>query len=397
MQKQAPKIQPLLSGKSILVVEPNVNYRSSIRAFFTNMKIKDFRIVSSVRDAKVASLSLDIGLYICEWNLKETNGIQFCRELRRNPQSREAAFLLLSVENLKDDVILASEVGIDGYLLKPFSYEEFQSTVHQILKARSQPRSLNQLLNLAEQVMADGDLQEAESLFCKALIDHPMSARAFCGLGRIEADRANFEKAFHLFRSAIEINPDYLEAVRSLLDIGLQNGKSKQLLPLARYAQHLSPNNPRYSLILAQILLEESQFPESEQHFKQAIRLSPRLAESYKGLGKLYLIQDDYDRAMKNFHKALDLEDQDVSLLNAIGLTYVRLGKYQEGLEKYLSALRIDPQNYRVLFNLGYANEKIGNYERAFFYYNQALTQKPEFTKAKRRIAQIQRLQPPAS
>ena len=392
MQRQAPKIESLLSEKSVLVIEPNVNYRSSIRAFFTNMKIKDFRIVSSVRDAKVASLSLDIGLYICEWNLKVTNGIQFCREIRANPQSRNAAFLLLSVENLKDDVILASEVGIDGYLLKPFSYEEFQATVLQVLKARATPPSLNQTLNLAEQKLTDGDLEDAESLFCQALIENPMSARAFAGLGRIEAQRGNFEKCFNLFQSAIEVNPEYLEAIRSLLDIGLQTGKTQQMLPLAQYAQQLSPNNPRYHLILAQILLAESKYEDSERYFKQAIRLSPRLAESYKGLGKLYLIRDDYERAMKNFHKALDLEDQDVSLLNAIGLTYIRLGKYQEGVEKYLSALRLDPQNHQVLFNLGYANEKSGNYKQAYFYYNQALTQKPEFLKAKRRISNLRRL-----
>ena len=44
---------------------------------------------------------------------------------------------------------------------------------------------------------------------------------------------------------------------------------------------------------------------ESDKFFSMTIRLSPRLAEAYKGLGKVNMMQEDYQSAMKNFKKGL--------------------------------------------------------------------------------------------
>ncbi|MES2744142.1 MAG: hypothetical protein V4655_01890, partial [Bdellovibrionota bacterium] len=80
--KKAPSPREILGQKFVLVVEPTLNYKNSMKGFFSNLKIPNVRFVGSVKEAKVALLTLEVGLFICEWSLKEQNGIQFCREIR---------------------------------------------------------------------------------------------------------------------------------------------------------------------------------------------------------------------------------------------------------------------------------------------------------------------------
>lgn len=384
--KSSLTVRDLLGSKAILIIEPTLNYKNSMKGFLSNLKVTQYKIVSTVRDAKISLLTMDIGLFICEWSLKETNGIQFCREIKENPKYQSTPFLLLSTENLRKDVILASEVGVDGYLLKPFSYEEFCEAVAGVLKSKNVPTHVNRIIEEANDLLKLNELDRAEVLFDKARQANPLSARALHGLAQIEERRNDSQKALMYLKQACLMNPEYVEALRDILEILMVRGPVRELIEYAQKAHAASPENPKYSLILAKAYLEEEDLALSEKYFKKTIRHAPKLAQAYKGLGQLYLIQEEYDLAMGNLEKALDLDEGDVSVLNSLGTSYVKLGRYEKGIEKYLAALKIRPHDYRVMFNLGYAKEKLGDLESARFFYQQALTHNPEFDKAKRRL-----------
>ncbi len=154
----------------------------------------------------------------------------------------------------------------------------------------------------------------------------------------------------------------------------------------------LSPENPRYTLVLARVYLEMNQLEAAEKFYRKSITLSPKLAMAYKGLGTVYLVQEDFDKAMKNFKKSLDLDADDVSSLNSLGMTYVRLGQYKEGIDQYLLALKLNPRDARVLFNLGQAHEKQEILAKAKWYYSQALVHKPGFEKAIRALERLDKV-----
>jgi tetratricopeptide (TPR) repeat protein len=360
-----------------------------MKGFLSNLKITNYKFVSTVRDAKISLLTMNVGLFICEWSLKDMNGIQFCREIKEDPRHGQTPFLLLSVENLKKDVILASEVGIDGYLLKPFSFEEFRDSVMSVLRVKRAPSPINRTIDEAQELFRLNEIDRAEALFEQARQSNPQSARALTGLAQVADLRGDSARAIMLLKQAHHANPDYVDAIRILVELYLVRGPTRDLIEMAEKAHKVSPENPKYTLILAKAFLEEEDLPQSELFFKKTIRLSPKLAQAYKGLGRLYLIQDDYDSAMKNFEKALDFDEKDVSVLNSLGLAYVKLEKYNEGIEKYMAALKMRPNDFRIIFNLGYAKEKLGDLEAARFYYQQVLTHNPEFDKAKRRLKNL--------
>ncbi len=177
-----------LHGVTVLVVEPSNNYRTSIKQFLTNLKVKKLKLVSSVAEARRELLTNKVGLFIVEWGLDQTNGIQFCRTLRKEVAYRETPFLLLSTENLKGDVILATEASISGYLLKPFSYEDFVAQIASIMLKQDKSSPVKLLLDRADALFNQKDFIQAAKAFESALLLKQNSARAYTGLARIHRE-----------------------------------------------------------------------------------------------------------------------------------------------------------------------------------------------------------------
>jgi tetratricopeptide (TPR) repeat protein len=383
------ELQNFLGDGFILIVEPRPNYRTSIKQFLTNIKATRMKMVSSVEEARREMLTLKVGLFIVEWSLDGTNGIQFCRELRNEEIYKTTPFLLLSVENLKQDIVLASEVHIDGYLLKPFSYEDFCNQMLAILRNATAPNRANTLIQLAEERYERGDLKGALKIYDEVRKLNTSSARALCGMAKIADARKNIPKAVELLREATTVNPDYIEAYKELLKISEREKDYATVIEAAMYLNSLSPENPKYTLILARTHLLMKSLEYSEDYFRKTIGLSPKLAEAYRGLGNVYMLQEEYEKAMKNFKKSLDLDHDDISTLNSFGLALIRMGQFQEGIQKYLLAIKIDPHNAQVLFNIGQAYEKQKLFDKAKWYYSQAVAHQPDYEKAERALERV--------
>jgi tetratricopeptide (TPR) repeat protein len=382
-----------LGDRAVLVVEPSINYRSSIKQFLTNLRAKRIKLVASVADARREMLTTKVGLFIVEWGLDGQNGLQFCRSLRKELAYKDAPFILLSTENLRQDVILASEVRIDGYLLKPFSYEDFVAQVRSLVQAYETPSKIRTLLTDGDALLARGDAVAAEVCYQEALTEtQGSSARALCGLARIRRLEDKVNDALELLSRAVKHNPDFIEAYRTMLEIHEEADNRTASMQVAGILHALSPDNPRYTLILAKGHLEMGGLEASESFFKKTIALSPRLAEAFKGLGNVYLAKEEYEKAMKSFTKALDLDEDDVSTLNSLGTAYIRLGNYKEGIDRYMLALRLDPHDSRILFNIGHAHEKRSDYEKAKWYYAQALIHRAGFAKAARGLERLEKI-----
>lgn len=65
------------------------------------------------------------------------SGLEVCRELKRQKSTAAIAILLLSARTEEVDRILGFELGIDDYMMKPFSPRELVLRVQAILRRRS--------------------------------------------------------------------------------------------------------------------------------------------------------------------------------------------------------------------------------------------------------------------
>jgi diguanylate cyclase (GGDEF)-like protein len=64
-------------------------------------------------------------LIVTDWIMPQMNGIELCRELRRNPENRSIYVIIVTIQDSSDKLVEAFEAGADDYLHKPITPKIF--------------------------------------------------------------------------------------------------------------------------------------------------------------------------------------------------------------------------------------------------------------------------------
>lgn len=75
---------------------------------------------------------------------------------------------------------------------------------------------MNDYLNAGINQLSAGNLNEAETLFNKAITENPNNAEAFFNRGKVNRQRGKFSEAINDFQKALDINPNYNQAKVSI-------------------------------------------------------------------------------------------------------------------------------------------------------------------------------------
>lgn len=122
-------------------------------------------------------------LVLLDWMLPLVSGIEVCRRLRRDPETRDVPVIMLTARGEEADRVRGLNCGADDYVTKPFSPSELIARVHAVLR-RSRPaleadelKYRDIVMNLAShRVTRDGqaiELRPAEFRLLRFLIEHP--------------------------------------------------------------------------------------------------------------------------------------------------------------------------------------------------------------------------------
>ena len=93
------------------------------------------------RDGEEALLAVEErkpDLILLDWMLPYVSGIEICRRIRRNPETRKVPIIILTARGEENDRIRGLEAGADDYVVKPFSPSELVARVRAVLR-RTRP------------------------------------------------------------------------------------------------------------------------------------------------------------------------------------------------------------------------------------------------------------------
>ena len=103
-------------------------------------------LVSRARDGEEALLLIreDVpDVIVVDWMMPHLSGIEVCRRLKSNPETRYIPVIILSARSEDEDKVRGLEIGADDYVVKPYSVVELMARVRTQLR-RSRPSSLGQ-------------------------------------------------------------------------------------------------------------------------------------------------------------------------------------------------------------------------------------------------------------
>src|SRR4029079_4029540 len=134
----------------------------------------------------------------------------------------------------------------------------------------------------------------------------------------------------------------------------LAPGPKEKLPPLT---PDLLGTDPLDDLNVGKKYFRQGSFGLAERHFRKAVELHPRDAESWIGLAASYDRLKRFDLAGRAYDKAIRIIGPTPELLNNQGFSYILRGDYRRARETLLAARAGDPKNPYIANNLRLLDE----------------------------------------
>lgn len=71
---------------------------------------------------------------ITDWNMPGMQGIDLLRAVRDDPNMSTLPVLLVTAESKKDQIVMAAEAGVNGYIVKPFTAATLEEKIKKIFE-----------------------------------------------------------------------------------------------------------------------------------------------------------------------------------------------------------------------------------------------------------------------
>jgi DNA-binding response OmpR family regulator len=121
--------------KPVLIVEDEPDIAEGLRY---NLEREGLRAVVAETGEKGLELALDRNeppvLILLDLMLPGMSGIELCRRLRREPQTRRTPIIMLTARGSEGERVAGLELGADDYVTKPFSVRELVARVRAVLR-----------------------------------------------------------------------------------------------------------------------------------------------------------------------------------------------------------------------------------------------------------------------
>lgn len=118
--------------RTILLVDDEPNLRHLVR---TTLDESDYRILEAADGAAALEVTKieRPELILLDWMMPEVSGIDVLKELRANPATASLPVVMLTAKGQEADRQQALALGVQAFLIKPFSPLELLSRVEELL------------------------------------------------------------------------------------------------------------------------------------------------------------------------------------------------------------------------------------------------------------------------
>jgi two-component system phosphate regulon response regulator PhoB len=129
----------------ILVVEDEVAIREMLSIALTKAHFK-IEAVANVQQAQDCIFHRHPDLILLDWMLPGMSGLEFARQLKRQPRTHNIPIILLTAKGEESDKVRGLEVGADDYVTKPFSIRELIARIKAVLRRTTASNEANPLV-----------------------------------------------------------------------------------------------------------------------------------------------------------------------------------------------------------------------------------------------------------
>ena len=123
----------MLGGSKILFVEDSPTMRRIIMNSLQRLGISDIIEAENGVDALNKLEGKEVDLIVTDWNMPEMNGAELVKTLRSMPAYNDVPIIMITTRGMQDDVMTAMKLGVNGYVIKPFTPDILKTKLESVL------------------------------------------------------------------------------------------------------------------------------------------------------------------------------------------------------------------------------------------------------------------------
>ncbi len=143
----------------LLIVEDDLDLADMLTAYF---RVEGYEVVTVNlgEDGIRASQSSHPDLIILDVRLSDIDGVEVASRLRGNRRSSDVPIIFMTDRQELIDSLQELELGVDGYITKPFDVQDLRLRVRNVLRRVGQETSTNPVTGLPEGKLVDDHLYQ---------------------------------------------------------------------------------------------------------------------------------------------------------------------------------------------------------------------------------------------
>jgi len=245
-------------------------------------------------------------------------------------------------------------------------------------RASSPQQEARRDVEAGNELMSQGQYDQAEHSFRMALERDPSSFEAVMGLTRALTETSEYAQAENLCQRSMRMakdDPAGLSRVHQAMgEIYSREGRSPAAMSAYYKAAELSPNDVSVTRGLANCAIRAGLYAEAAAAYTKLLKMEPLDLSAKKQLAWVNFKLERYPLAISNYEAIRDsLGTVDRYYL---AQAYAKSNRVDRAVEQFREVVRLDKDNYKGVYcNMAYAYYEANRYESAIVVAHEGLAQ----------------------
>jgi tetratricopeptide (TPR) repeat protein len=243
--------------------------------------------------------------------------------------------------------------------------------------ARLAPQNAVIALEFGKALAADGKDEQAIPVFRHALELDADSIEASYQLALALQRTNKVLEAIILLKKVVAVEPNNAEAMTNLGMALSQAQQAKDAVPVLQRSISLAPESVTAHQNLAAAYVQLSQFDDAVAELHQTLKLAPDAPQLHYNLGLALKMEDDVAGALPELETAQRLDPSAAEAPYVLGVLYMQTGRYEDAAREMNISLKLRPENGDGWATLGSVYDKLNKLPEATMALREAIRQLP--------------------
>ena len=195
---------------------------------------------------------------------------------------------------------------------------------------------------------------------------------SFFNMGVVHNEIGDPLSAIRYYQRALEINPNYCDALYNLGNTYEQIGYVKEAISSYEKVVELSPRYADAYLNLGVIYSSLGQKQKAESFFQKVVAVDPHNSTAYFNLGFIFETKGEFQKAREFYEKTIQFNPKHEEAYYNIGNVLANLGRNKEAILFYQKAITVNPNHVNAFVNLSVLSFRDKEFQKAIEYLDEA-------------------------